>query len=295
MCADTVHHAVKAGYRLFDGAQCYDNEIQVGEGLARAMKDGLVKREELFLVSKVWNTFHKPEHVLASCQRTMKEMQVDYLDLFLVHFPISLKYVDPAVRYPPGFADPATMTCEYDTEVKFEETWRAMEALVDAGLVRNIGISNMGCVKIVDIMKYCRIKPAVLQVEMHPFLTQDKLLRYSQEQGIQVMAYSNFGSLSYVELKMATEADTCLLSEAVTTPAKKYSKSPAQVVLRWAIQRGTVVIPKTIKPARLAENIDLFDFSLTKAEMEAISALNKNERYNDPVNYGFKNVQPIFD
>lgn len=295
-CADAVYNAVKAGYRLLDGAQCYENEAEVGEGLQRVFKDGVAKREDLFLVSKLWNTFHRPEHVLPACERTLKDMQVDYLDLFIVHFPISLKYVDPSVRYPPGWVDPnGDGACEYETDVKFEDTWRAMEQLVEKGLVRTIGISNMGVDRINDILKYCKIKPAVLQVEMHPFLTQDKLLRYSQENGIQVMAYSNFGSLSYVELKMATEADTCLLSEAVITPGKKYNKTPAQVVLRWAIQRGTVVIPKTTKPERMAENLALFDFSLTKAEMDAISELNINKRYNDPEHYGFKNVQPIFD
>ena len=122
-----------------------------------------------------------------------------------------------------------------------------MEKLVGDGLVRNIGVSNVGCVKIIDVIKYAKIKPSVLQVEMHPFLTQDKLLRFAQMYGVQVMAYSNFGSLSYVELKMATEADTCLLSPAIVDAGKKYNKTPAQVTLRWAIQRGTVVIPKTIK------------------------------------------------
>ena len=122
-----------------------------------------------------------------------------------------------------------------------------MEKLVGDGLVRNIGVSNVGCVKIIDVIKYAKIKPSVLQVEMHPFLTQDKLLRFVQMYGVQVMAYSNFGSLSYVELKMATEADTCLLSPAIVDAGKKYNKTPAQVTLRWAIQRGTVVIPKTIK------------------------------------------------
>jgi len=110
-----------------------------------------------------------------------------------------------------------------------------MEQLVRDGLVRNIGVSNVGCVKIIDVIKYAKIKPSVLQVEMHPFLAQEKLLRFAQMQGIQVMAYSNFGSLSYVELKMATDADTCLLAPAIVDPAKKYGRTPAQVTLRWAI------------------------------------------------------------
>lgn len=116
---------------------------------------------------------------------------------------------------------------EIELGVTYQQTWEAMEGLVQDGLVRNIGVSNVGCVKIIDVIKYAKIKPSVLQVEMHPFLTQDKLLRFAQMYGLQVMAYSNFGSLSYVELKMATEADTCLLSPAILEPAKKYGKTPA--------------------------------------------------------------------
>ena len=250
VAAQAVYDAIKLGYRLLDSACDYGNEQQTGQGLKRAIDEGIVKREELFVVSKLWNTFHHPEHVKPACERTLKDFGLDYLDLYLIHFPISLKYVDPEVRYPPEWIhDPksANPRMEPDHTVTYQQTWEAMEKLVGDGLVRNIGVSNVGCVKIIDVIKYAKIKPSVLQVEMHPFLTQDKLLRFAQMYDVQVMAYSNFGSLSYVELKMATEADTCLLSPAIVEAAKKYNKTPAQVTLRWAIQRGTVVIPKTIK------------------------------------------------
>jgi len=173
-----------------------------------------------------------------------------------------------------------------------------MEALVDKKMARNIGISNVTCVKIVDVMKYARIKPAVLQVELHPFLPQEKLCTFTQSLGIHITAYSSFGSLSYLELKMATEADTCLLSPAILEPAKKYNKTATQVALRWAVQRKHQVIPKSTKVERLQENMNVFDFELTEEEMKAITALDKNKRYNDPGNYAepaFGCFYPIFD
>ncbi len=196
-------------------------------------------------------------------QRTLKDLQVDYVDLYLIHFPISLKYVDFAVRYPPEWIhDPtsATPKMEPDNTVTYQQTWQAMEELYRDGLAHHIGLSNVGCVKVVDVIKYATVKPAVLQVEMHPFLTQERLLRFVQSLGIQVMAYSNFGSLSYVQLGMATPEDSPLLCEAILAPAAKYNKTPAQICLRWALQRNTTVIPKSTKPERLAENLNVFDF-----------------------------------
>jgi diketogulonate reductase-like aldo/keto reductase len=172
-CAQVVYDAIKTGYRLLDSACDYGNEQQTGEGIERALKDGLCKREDLFVVSKLWNTFHRPEHVKPAVLRSLKDMKVDYLDLYIIHFPISLKYVDPEVRYPPEWIhDPKAENprMEPDHGVTYQETWQAMEELVKEGLVKNIGVSNVGTVKIIDVIKYAKIKPAILQVEMHPFL-----------------------------------------------------------------------------------------------------------------------------
>ena len=211
VCSDVVYNAIKNGYRLLDSACDYGNEDKTGAGIKKAIDEGVVERKDLFVVSKLWNTFHRPEHVKAACQRSMADLKVDYLDLYLIHFPIAQPYVDPATQYPPEWInnDPAinggTPRMVMDTGVTFQQTWEAMESLVREGLVKNIGFCNIGVSMIRQVLNYATIKPAVLQVEMHPLNTQKVLLRYAKEQGIETMAFSNFGSLSYVELSMATE------------------------------------------------------------------------------------------
>lgn len=181
-----------------------------------------------------------------------------------------------------------------DMGVTFEQTWRAMEGLVDAGHVRQIGLANVKVTTVCDVMKYARIKPTVVQVELNPYLTQKHFVEFTQSLGIQVMAYSSFGSTGYVQMGMATANDSFMTHQALTGPATKYGKSPQQVSLRWAIQRGTVVIPKTQNAGRLTENIDLFDFALTASEMEQIDSLDKNLRFCCPTNFGMKSLPPVF-
>jgi D-xylose reductase len=157
-----------------------------------------------------------------------------------------------------------------------------MEDLVKAGLVKHIGVSNF-CVSLIrDVLSYATIKPAILQVELHPYLTQEKLLRYCAENSIHVTGFSPFGALSYIPLGMAKGEDSVLEKAVVRDAAKRLGKTPGQVVLRWAVQRGTSIVPKTSRPDRLAENLAIFAFELTADEMKAISALNQNRRFNDP-------------
>ena len=281
---DAVYHAIKLGYRHLDSAADYGNEKQVGEGIARALADGLCSREELWVTSKLWNTYHRREHVEAACRKSMADLGLDYLDLYLVHFPIALRYVEFADRYPPEWIyDPAAAEPGMQLDaVPLSETWGAMEQLVEAGIARQIGVCNYSASLLHDLMSYARIKPAMLQIESHPYLTQEALLRTAQAYNIAVTAFSPLGSLSYVSLDMATANDSVLTEPVVMAAAKRSGASAAQVVLRWGIQRGTAVIPKTSNPDRLIENITLSEFSLTGQEMQAISGLNQNRRFNDP-------------
>eukprot|EP01117_Protostelium_nocturnum_P006809 TRINITY_DN2445_c1_g2_i1.p1 TRINITY_DN2445_c1_g2~~TRINITY_DN2445_c1_g2_i1.p1 ORF type:complete len:325 (+),score=129.00 TRINITY_DN2445_c1_g2_i1:389-1363(+) len=283
-CADTVYNAVKSGYRLFDGACDYGNEKEAGQGLKRAFTEGLVKREEIFLTSKLWNTFHKREHVKQLCKKQLEDYGVEYFDLFLIHFPISLAYVDPKERYPPGWAVDGKDKQELqDTPIR--ETWEAMEQLVDEGLVKNIGISNFQGVLILDLLRYARIRPAVLQVELHPYLQQNALINLCKQQGIAVTAYSSFGPQSFVELKMDKGTPTLFEHETVTSIAKKHKKEPAQVLLRWATQQGLAVIPKSNNQNRLEQNLHCCDFDLSEDDVKALAKLNQNIRFNDPGHY----------
>jgi len=286
--ADHVYTAIKAGYRLFDGACDYGNEVEAGQGVARAIKEGLVKREELFIVSKLWNTFHEKEHVEPACRKSLKDWGLDYFDLYIMHFPIGLKYVDPAVRYPPGwFYDGVTPTDIQTSNATIRETWEAMEHLVDTGLVRSLGISNFNVCVILDLLRYAHIRPATLQIEHHPYLVQKHLIDFVKKEGITVTAYSSFGPTGYVEMNLehAVQAPHLFQNPVITEIAKVHGISPPQVLLRWSTQQGIAVVPKSDTVPMLLENLNAKGFDLGEAEIKKINGLNLNMRFNDPVVY----------
>lgn len=282
--ADMVYEAIRVGYRHLDSACDYGNEPAVGAGIRRALEAGLCRREDLWVTSKLWNTYHRREHVRPALERTLRDLQLDYLDLYLIHFPIALEYVPFDVRYPPGWLyEPDTLRPGMRAaRVPLAETWSAMEELVHAGLVRQIGVANFGTALLRDLLNYAEIRPTTLQVELHPYLAQEKLLRFCHESDIHVTAFSPLGALSYVPLGMAGARDSVLEEPCVRAAAGRLGRSPAQVVLRWGVQRGTSVIPKTSQARRLAENQAIGDFQLSNVEMQAISALDRNHRFNDP-------------
>ncbi len=298
--AQMVVSAIEAGYRHLDAACDYGNEREAGEGIRQAIAQGLCTREELWVTSKLWNTFHRRQHVRPALERSLADLGLDYLDLYLIHFPISLTYVAPEVRYPPGwFTDPQAPQAKMETQpVPLAETWGAMEAVQLAGLARHIGVSNFSCGLIRDLLTYAQVRPSVLQVESHPFLVQEKLLRYCRQESIAVTAFSPLGAGSYVPLGMADASDSVLQHPQVVQIAERHQRSAAQIVLRWGVQRGTAVIPKTSRTDRLKENIALFDFQLSDQEMLHIAALNQCRRFNDPgvfCEQAFGTFYPIYE
>lgn len=290
-----INAAIDAGWRHFDCASDYGNEAEVGEALSAITAAGKVARSELFITSKLWNTYHHREHVEAALDKTLQDLKLEYIDLFLIHFPISLKYVDFSVRYPPEWVhDPSSPKPAIEqSNATIRETWEAMENLLSTGKVRNIGVSNFSCALLMDLLKYAKVKPAMNQFEIHPLLSNDKLIRFCQSSGIAVTGFSPLGPTSYVPLNAKVAAMPALFDhKLIQSIANKYNKTGVQVLLRWQIERKCVCVPKTANKIRLIENLNIFDFSLTADEIRSITDLNENRRFNDPGE--FANI-PIWD
>jgi len=297
--SDLIENVIKSGYRHIDGACDYGNEKEIGKGIKKVIGEGVVKREDLFVTSKLWNTFHAPEHVEAACRKSLEDLGLEYLDLYLIHFPISLKFVPFDKRYPPEWLyDPSAEDKKMEfANVPVQETWRAMEQLVEKGLVKSIGVSNWNCQGLRDLFSYAKIKPSVLQIEVHPYLQCEKLVNYAQSLGMLVTAFSPLGhGQSYAPLGYGNKV--ALKEQLVLDIASKYGVTSAQVILRWGIQRGCSVIPKSESPERIKENLAVEKFVLTDDEMESMKSLECGFRMNDPAVFcpKFFNTEcPIWD
>lgn len=297
--ADVAYAAIQAGYRRLDCACDYGNEAEVGVGIKRALEDGLCKRKELFITSKLWNTYHHPDHVPLALQRTLQDLMLEYVDEYLIHFPISMEYVPIEVKYPPEWANAEGKMVLVAQDIG--ETWKAMEDLVEAGKTKTIGVCNFSSQLLRQLVASSRrFRPATLQIEIHPHNTQSKLIRLARDQlGLRVTGFSVLGATSYLILNdTLKESDVLLLDSTIAGIAKQYKKSPAQILIRWALQRNTLPISKTSSLERMKENRNVFDFFLTMKDMEKIDALNRNRRYNDPGDFcepGMGTFCPIYE
>ncbi|WP_353854884.1 aldo/keto reductase [Bacillus sp. Bos-x628] len=246
---EAVKTAITIGYRSIDTASIYGNEEGVGRGIRLGLKETGLRREDLFITSKVWNDDLGYESTLKAYEESLRKLQLDYLDLYLIHWPV---------------------------EGKFKEAWRALETLYRQGKVRAIGVSNFQPHHLDELLKDAQIIPAINQVEYHPKLTQENVHAYLKAHGIQMEAWS---PLMQGEL---------LHHPLIKELAKKYNKTPAQMILRWDVQQDVITIPKSTKPHRLKENAQIFDFAISDEDMKRLSDLNENKRIGpDPDNFDF--------
>ncbi|XP_051563751.1 aldo-keto reductase family 1 member A1-B isoform X1 [Myxocyprinus asiaticus] len=266
--------ALQSGYRHIDCASIYANEPEIGEAFQEMLgPDKAIRREDVFVTSKLWNTKHHPDDVEPSLIKTLKDLNLEYLDLYLIHWPYAFQRGDtPFPRKEDG-------TILYD-EIDYKQTWAAMEKLVGKGLVRAIGLSNFNSRQIDDILSVANVKPTMLQVECHPYLSQVELLAHCRDRGLVMTAYSPLGS---PDRAWKHPEEPVLLEEpTIAALAKKYNKTPAQIIIRWQTQRGVVTIPKSITESRIKENIEVFDFTLEPEEMSHMTELNRGWRYIVP-------------
>jgi diketogulonate reductase-like aldo/keto reductase len=271
--AAAVQEAVKLGYRHIDCAAVYGNEKEIGKALNELFEEGVVERKELWITSKLWNDKHGEEDVIPACKQSIEDLQVGYLDLYLTHWPF------PNAHPPGADVESRDPTAQPYIHENYMKTWRQMEKLVDQGLVRNIGTSNHTIAKMTRLLHDARIKPVANQMELHPHFQQPELFRFLINNGIQPIGFSPLGSPKRPE-RDRTEKDTVDIEDpAIVQIAENHGIHPALVCLKWAVQRGQIPIPFSVKPEKLQSNLEAVtkDY-LTDEEMTQIAGIDKNCR-----------------
>ena len=268
---DAVKEAIRIGYRHIDCAAAYGNEDEVGRALGEAIGEGLVNRDELWITSKLWNDRHQREDVRPALRESLDRLGLEYLDLYLIHWPVAFRKGVGVPSSPDDFL--SLDDCPLD------ETWDAMVDLKEEGLARHVGVSNFSIAKLQGLMESESQRPEVNQIELHPYLQQPEMLDFCAEEDIVVTAYSPLGSGDRPE-RLKDEDEPVLLEDPVIAEiAEEHEATPAQVLIAWAIHRDTALIPKSVNPGRIEENFASANLSLTDEDMSRIEDLDRHYRY----------------
>ncbi|WP_435354575.1 aldo/keto reductase [Emticicia sp. SJ17W-69] len=266
-----VRKAIEIGYRHFDCAFIYGNEHEIGQAISDAIQNGEIKRKELWITSKLWNNRHKKEYIQTAVENTLTDLKLEYLDLYLIHWPVAHKY---DVSYPQNGNELLSLD-----EVSLTETWSGMISLKNLGLSKHIGVSNFSIKKINQITTDTGVLPEVLQLEAHPFLQQKPLLDFATEKGFFLTGFCPLGSADRPANRISAGEPKLFDNQTIIDIAKDKGFSPAQIMLAWAVNRGTSVIPKSVNPQRLKENLEAAEIELSGNEMARINALDLHYRY----------------
>ncbi|MFT4537222.1 MAG: alcohol dehydrogenase (NADP+) [Saprospiraceae bacterium] len=266
-----VKTAIKIGYRHIDCAMIYGNQEEIGQALSDSISEGVVARKDIWVTSKLWNNSHAKVDVIAALRSTLEDLQIDYLDLYLIHWPVALK---KEVLYPQSAEDMLALN-----QVPITETWTSMEEAAELGLTKHIGVSNFGVKTLTQLISNCKIVPEMNQVESHPYLQQKELLAFCHSNDIHYTAYCPLGSSNRPE-RLKTENEPILLDDPIINEiAKSKNVTAAQILISWARHRGVSVIPKSTNEGRILQNFNIGKIDLSEDEMQRISALDRHHRY----------------